>query len=146
MNVPVATPVSVTVTITSDGKGGLVGVWSGSTYVDSKGNLTLSGITGPVQITTTISSALQVTFVTPATQSIFLGKASSGKPTAPYSGTEFTAPAFPSSSATALQWTDQNGDGLTYTYILQLWLIDAAHPNGKVIPLDPRIVNRGTSP
>lgn len=146
MNVPVTTNINVTVTITSDGKGGLVGAWSGSSYVDSKGNFNLSTIQGPVQITTTISTALQVRFNTPALQALYLGKDNGGKPTGPYSGSEFTAPGFVNNSTAALRWIDQNGDGFTYKYLLQLWLVDASNPNGTVVPLDPRIVNRGTSP
>jgi hypothetical protein len=145
MNVPAPTPVNVTLTITSDGKGGLQCVWSGSIYCDSQGNFTLTNIKGVIQTTMTISTSLQVSFYTPASQSMWLGPTSSGPPRGPYSGNEFTAPTFVNNSSAVLQWTDQNSDGLPYQYILLLWLVNAQNPNGTTIKVDPRIVNRGNS-
>ena len=144
MNTPVPTAVNATLTVTKDAKGVLQYAWSGS-YVDSSGNFNLTTIKGPIQLTISVSTALQISYCIPAAQTMWLGKASAGKPTAPYTGTEFTAPAFPGTAASALQWTDQNSDGLTYTYILLLWEVDAAHPAGVRIEVDPRVINRGTS-
>jgi hypothetical protein len=76
---------------------------------------------------------------------MWLGKQSNGKPTGPYVGSEFTAPAFVNNSVAQLQWTDQNSDGVTYEYVLLLWLVNAANPGGTRVQLDPRIVNRGNS-
>ncbi len=145
MNNTAPTNVNVTLTITVDGNGNPQCTWSGSSYVDGKGNLTFTGIKGPVQITLTISTALQISYCTPAAQTMYLGLASSGPPQGPYVGTEFSTPTFPNGVANALQWTDQNGDGQTYQYILQIWQVNSTYPSGRRVPIDPRIVNRGSS-
>ena len=143
-----ATPtnINVTLTVTTDPAGTLLYAWSGSTYVDKSGNLNLTAIKGAVQITISIATSLQLSYCTPASQTVWLGLASAGKPTKPYSGgTEFTAPSFANNSSLVVQWTDQNGDGLTYQYVLLLWLVNGRYPGGTQIQVDPRIVNRGTS-
>ena len=140
-----ATNVNITLTITVDGNGNPQVAWSGSSYVDGKGNLTFTSIKGPVQVTLTISTALQISYFTPAAQALYLGLASSGPPQGPYTGPEFSAATFPVNASNALQWTDQNGDGQTYQYILQLWQVNSAYPSGRRVPIDPRIVNRGSS-
>ena len=143
MSTPVPTPVNATLTV-SNGPKGLLYTWSGSN-IDSNGNFDFTSIKGPIQITLTISTSLQISYCQPAAQTMWLGKQSSGKPTQPYSGTEFSAPAFPNGVANQLRWTDQNSDGLTYTYILLLWEVDSSHPAGTRIEVDPRVVNRGAS-
>jgi hypothetical protein len=144
MNVPAPTPVSASLGINSDGKGGLQYVWTGAN-VDSSGNFNLTSIKGPIQMTIAISSSLQVLFCTPAVTSLYLGKASSGEPTGPYVGNEFTAPSFVNNNSGVLSWNDQNSDGVTYAYVLWIWLVNTQYPNGTRIKIDPRIVNRGTS-
>ena len=145
MNLPVPTPVSVTLTITQDGKGNLQYAWSGSNYVGSTGDFNLTSIHGGVQLTITISTTLQVCFCTPASATLWLGLKGVNPPTGPYSGTEFTTPTFVNNSVAVLQWNDMNTDGLTYEYVLLLWQVNAAYPGGHVVKLDPRVVNRGSS-
>ncbi|HEX5124460.1 MAG TPA: hypothetical protein VFV97_14550 [Rhodanobacteraceae bacterium] len=146
MTIPTSNQINVTLTVTADASGNLQYAWSGSTYCDKSGNLTLTQIKGEIQITITISTSLQLSYCTPAAQTMWLGLASAGKPTKPYSGgTEFTAPAFVNNSAGVLQWNDTNSDGNTYQYVLLLWLVSAQYPRGVQIQVDPRIVNRGTS-
>lgn len=145
MNNPAPTSVNVTLTITVDGSGNPQGVWSGSTYVDGKGDLNLTTIKGVIQVTMTISTALQISYQTPAGQAVWLGLASSGPPTGPYNGTEFSAPTFPTGVSNSVQWTDQNSDGQTYYYTLLVWQVNSQYPSGRVFKLDPRIINRGTS-
>lgn len=144
MSTPIPTPVNATLTVSKGAKGSLLYAWSGSN-VDSSGNFNFTSIKGPIQVTLTISTSLQISYCQPAAQTMWLGKESSGKPTSPYSGTEFSAPVFPNGIVNQLRWTDQNSDGLTYTYILLLWEVDAGHPTGTRIEVDPRVVNRGSS-
>jgi hypothetical protein len=144
MNSPGSTPVNVTLTVTTDGKGNLQYAWSGN-GVDAKGNLDLTKIQTTIVVTITISTSLQVSFFSPPAQALWIGKQTSGPPTGPYTGTEFTSAANVNSASTTLQWTDQNSDGTTYAYILILWLVNAANPKGVQVKLDPRIINRGTS-
>lgn len=145
MNNPAPTSVNVTVTITVDENGNPQGAWSGSPYVDSKGNLTLNTIKGPIQVTTTISTTLQICYCQPAAQTMLLGPASAGPPQGPYSGSEFSTPTFPIAGTKTLQWTDQNSDGLNYLYVLLVWQVNSTYPNGRQCKIDPRIINRGTS-
>jgi hypothetical protein len=144
MNNPAPTPANATLKVSKDTSGKLQYVWTGS-YIDSNGNFDFTSVKGPIQITITISTSLQISYCQPAAQTMWLGKQGASKPTTPYSGSEFTTPTFPTGSANALQWTDQNSDGLTYQYILLLWEVSAGHPMGTRIEVDPRVVNRGTA-
>jgi len=144
MNGTVNTAVNVTLTVTTDAKGALKYTWSGNN-VDANGNLDLSKITTPIVITITISTSLQLSFYSPPSQAVWIGFQSSGPPTGPYVGAEFTTAANVNSATSTLQWTDQNNDGKTYAYILVLWLVNAANPRGIQVKVDPRIINRGTS-
>jgi hypothetical protein len=145
MNNPVPTSVNATLTITVDGTGTPQGVFSGSSYVNAKGDLTLNTIKGPIQVTITISTTLQICYCIPAAQTMLLGLASAGPPQGPYSGPEFSTPTFPTGAANALQWTDQNSDGQNYTYALLVWQVNSTYPQGRTFKIDPRIINRGTS-
>ncbi|HSS05691.1 MAG TPA: hypothetical protein VLK83_00975 [Rhodanobacteraceae bacterium] len=144
MNIPAPTPANATLTVSKDAKGALQYAWSGS-YINSTGDFDFTSVKGPIQVTLTISTNLQISYCLPAAQTMWLGQAGPIKPTQPYSGTEFSAPTFPTGAANALQWTDQNSDGLTYEYILLLWEVDAGHPTGVRIKVDPRVINRGAS-
>jgi hypothetical protein len=144
MNSPVTTPVNVTLTVTADSKGNPKYGWSGNN-VDSSGNLDLTKISTPIVVTITISTSMQISFYSPAAQALWISKQSSGPPTGPYVGAEFTTASNVNSATSTLQWTDQNSDGTTYGYILVLWLVNAANPKGTQVKVDPRIINRGTS-
>jgi len=145
MNNPAPTSVNVTLTITTDASGNPQGAWSGSSYVSAVGDLNLTTIKGVIQVTMTISTALQVRYQTPAGGALWIGLQSSGPPKGPYNGTEFSAPTFPAGVSNSLQWTDQNSDGQNYLYTLLVWQVNSQYPNGRVFQLDPRIINRGTS-
>ncbi len=144
MNSPVTTPVNVTLTVTADAKGNPKYAWSGNN-VDSSGNLDLSKIATPIVVTITISTSMQISFFSPASQALWIAKQSSGPPTGPYVGGEFTTATNVNSAKSTLQWSDQNSDGTTYGYVLVLWLVNAANPGGTQVKVDPRIINRGTS-
>jgi len=142
---PATTNVNVTLTITVDGNGNPQVTWSGSSYVDGKGDLNFTTIKGPIQVTLTISTALQISYCIPAAQTMWMGLASSGPPQGPYTGPEFSTPTFPNGVANALQWTDQNSDGQNYLYTLLIWQVNSTYPSGRRVPIDPRIINRGSS-
>ena len=129
-----------------DENGNPQGAWSGSPYVDSKGNLTLTHDQGTDPGDDhDLDDTADLLLPALAAQTMLLGPASAGPPQGPYSGSEFSTPTFPIAGTKTLQWTDQNSDGLNYLYVLLVWQVNSTYPNGRQCKIDPRIINRGTS-
>jgi hypothetical protein len=136
------TQVNITLTVGQNpSNGSYVYSFSGDN-VDSSGNIDLSSIDNPVQATITLSSALDLSFHSPARDTMLLAPAADlpqGQcPTSAYSnGTEFNGFAFPANNGSSLQFIDNNDDDVDWVYALQI----DNNGTGTSFVVDPGIIN-----
>jgi hypothetical protein len=136
--------VNVTLTVGQNpGNGSYVYSWSGDApYVSPSGNLDLSSIANTVQVTITLSSALNLSFLAPAHNTMLMCPADDlppGQcPTTSYNGTEFNGFSFPGNNQSQLQFIDNNNDDVDWAYALQI----RNNATNTTFVCDPNIINR----
>jgi hypothetical protein len=138
--------VSVTLNVGQNpSNGSYVYSWSGDPpYVNTSGNIDLSSINNTVVVTISLNSALNLSFVSPARNTMFMCPASSLGPgqcpttSYPNNGTEFNGFNFPGNNSSSLQFVDNNNDDVDWAYALQI----QNNATNTTFVCDPNIINR----